>query len=282
MRDTRDAPPVQPVKIAEGREAEILAWGEGRVLRLFRDPAAAARADREIRALAAVRSVLAIVPAPFERIEWQGRPGIVMERVSGRDALTQIARQPWRLLELAALSGRVHAELNGIVAPAALPALRAEMGRRIGSDPAIPDDLRAAALDALASLPDGTALCHGDFQIANVLLSPSGPVVIDWGNATRGDPAGDFARSLLMTRLGSLPPGTPPLIRWGRRLGTGLFRQAYQRAYRKRAPHDPTHVHRWALVRAVERLADGIPEERARLLREAERLAGEGRPRRHS
>lgn len=263
---------MQPVKIAEGREAEILSWGEGRVLRLFRDPAAAARADREMRALAAVRSVLQIVPAPFERIEWQGRPGIVMERVSGRDALTQIARQPWRMPELAALSGRVHAELNGIAAPAALPALRAELGGRIASDAAIPEDLRAVALEALAALPDGTALCHGDFQIANMLLSPSGPVVIDWGNATRGDPAGDFARSLLMTRLGSLPPGTPRLIRWGRRLGLGLFRQAYLRAYRKRAIHDPAHVRRWELVRAVERLADGIPDERARLLREARQL----------
>ena len=90
--DTRDAPRVQPVKIAEGREAEILSWGEGRVLRLYRDPAAGARADREMRALAAVRSVLALVPAPYERIEWQGRPGIVMERVLGRDALT--ADQP--------------------------------------------------------------------------------------------------------------------------------------------------------------------------------------------
>jgi aminoglycoside phosphotransferase (APT) family kinase protein len=271
-RNPRDASPVEPVKIAEGREAEILAWGEGRVLRLFRDPAAGARADREMQALSAVRSVLALVPAPCERIEWQGRPGIVMERIPGRDALTQIARQPWRMPELAALSGRVHAELNGIAAPAALPALRAEVAGRIAGDAAIPDELRAPVLAALASLPDGTALCHGDFQIANLLLSPSGPVVIDWGNVTRGDPVGDFARSLLMTRLGSLPPGTPRLVRWGRRLGAGLFRLAYQRAYRKRLPHDPAHVRRWTLVRAVDRLADGIPEERPALLREAQRL----------
>ncbi|MFI5217588.1 MAG: phosphotransferase family protein [Candidatus Limnocylindria bacterium] len=263
---------MQPVKIAEGREAEILDWGEGRVLRLFRDPAAGARADREMGALAAVRSVLPIVPEPFERIEWQGRPGIVMQRVDGRDALTQIGRQPWRVAQLAALSGRIHAGLNEIRAPDSLPALRGELAARIAADAAIPERLRAAALEALADLPDGTALCHGDFQIANVLLSPSGPVVIDWGYATRGDPAGDFARSLLMTRLGSLPPGTPSLIRWGRRLGLGWFRQAYQRAYRQGQPHDPGRVLRWELVRAVERLADRIPEERAGLLREANRL----------
>jgi len=281
-RGTRDAPSVQPVKLAEGREAEILSWEEGRVLRLYRDPAAAALADREMRALAAVRSVVSLVPAPYQRIEWQGRPGIVMERVLGRDALTAISRQPWRVLELSGLTGRVHAELNGIRAPDQLPALRDELGKRIGSDTAIPEDLRAAALRTLADLPDGTALCHGDFQAGNVLLSPSGPVVIDWGNATRGDPAGDFARTLLMTRVGSLPPGTPRTIRWGRRLGEGLFRRAYQQAYRRGEPHDPGRLPRWELVRAVERLADRIPEERAGLLREANRLLAECRTRHHS
>ena len=268
----RHAPGVQPVKLAEGREAEILSWGDGRVLRLYRDPAAGARADREMGALAAVRSVLALVPAPFERIEWQGRPGIVMEQIVGRDAMTEISRHPWRMPQLAALSGHVHAELNAVAAPAALPALRAEVGERIAKDAAVPDRLRGPTLAALERLPDGTALCHGDFQIANLLLGPTGPVVIDWGYATRGDPDADFARSLLMTRLGSLPPGTPRLILWGRRFGTGLFRLAYQRAYRLGRPVDPTRVRRWTLVRVVERLADRIPEERGRLLREAERL----------
>ncbi len=272
---SRDALRMQAVKIAEGREAEILSWGDGRVLRLYRDPAAAAQADREMQALAAVRSVLSLVPTPYERIEWQGRPGIVMQRVDGRDALSEISRQPWRLAELSALTGRVHAELNRIAAPAALPALRAELGERIGRDAAIPERLRAPALETLAGLPDGTALCHGDFQVANVLLSPGGPVVIDWGYATRGDADGDFARSLLMTRLGSLPPGTPRLIRWGRHLGTGLFRLVYQRAYRQGRSHDPVRTRRWQLVRAVERLADRIPEERGRLLREVDRLLRE-------
>jgi aminoglycoside phosphotransferase (APT) family kinase protein len=271
-RGPRDAPGVQAVKLAEGREAEILEWGEGRVLRLYRDPAAGARADREMRALAAVRSVLALVPAPYERIEWQGRPGIVMERVPGRDALAELSRRPWRVTELAALSGRVHADLHAIRAPDDLPELRAALGERIAQDAAIPDRLRAATLAVLATLPDGTALCHGDFQIANLLLGPRGPVVIDWANATRGDPAADFARTALMIRYGSLPPGTPARIRWGRRLGLALFGRAYRRGYLARRAGDAPRLRSWELVRAVERLADRIPEERAGLLREAERL----------
>jgi aminoglycoside phosphotransferase (APT) family kinase protein len=261
-----------PTKIAEGRDAEIFAWDDGLVLRLYRDPHAGARADREMAVLAAVRSVLPSVPAPTARIAHDGRPGIVMERVDGHAVYEEISRRPWRVWSLAALVGRLHAELNAVAAPPDLPALRVVLHRRFGADDAIPDDLRAPALHALERLPDGDRLCHGDFQPDTVRLGPLGPVVIDWVNATRGDPAGDFARTAVMMRTGSLPPGTPALIRWGSLVGRSAFRRAYVGGYARVRRFDALHLRRWTLVRAVERLADRIPEERAPLLREARRL----------
>jgi tRNA A-37 threonylcarbamoyl transferase component Bud32 len=40
---------------------------------------------------------------------------------------------------------------------------------------------------------EGAALLHRDLHPANVILSTSGPVVIDWTNAGAGDPAFDVA-----------------------------------------------------------------------------------------
>jgi len=40
---------------------------------------------------------------------------------------------------------------------------------------------------------EGSALLHRDLHPANVILSPDGPVVIDWTNAAGGDPALDVA-----------------------------------------------------------------------------------------
>ena len=74
-------------KIAEGREAEIFRCGEHDVLRLYRDPNAGDRADREILALDAVRAVLPCVPTPHGRMDWNGRPGIRMQRLDGRGIL---------------------------------------------------------------------------------------------------------------------------------------------------------------------------------------------------
>lgn len=267
------APETVPlVKIAEGREAEIFRWSESEVLRLFRDPDAGERADREMAALDAVHATLPCVPVPSARIEWEGRPGILMERLNGEGILTELQRRPWRLWALGRLFGRTHASVNQLAAPPELPSLRSDLHRRIGSSNAIPAELRSAALEELDGLPDGNALCHGDFQPDNVLLCPTGPAVIDWPSATRGDACGDFAGTMLMLDLGALPPGAPPLIRWAQWTARGLFARAYASGYEEELRHDPNAVRRWRFVCTVDRLRDEIREERTALLREAERL----------
>ena len=181
-------------KIAEGREAEIFAWGEHEVLRLYRDPNAGDRANREIVALDAVRAVLPCVPAVRGRMDWNGRPGIRMQRLDGRGVLAEVQRRPWRVWALAALCGRVHADVNHLRGPESLPELKGELRRRIDGNESIPNELCATALEELKRLPDGDALCHGDFQPDNVLLCLTGPAVIDWPHASFHD---DVKRGIL-------------------------------------------------------------------------------------
>src|SRR5207237_9366445 len=50
-----------------------------------------------------------------------------------------------------------------------------------------------AAPDGLAAVGQGDRLLHLDLHPANVILSPAGPVVVDWTNARRGEPAFDVA-----------------------------------------------------------------------------------------
>jgi aminoglycoside phosphotransferase (APT) family kinase protein len=73
--------------LGEGREAETLAWGEGRVLRLLKDPSRTDRLERELAALTAARRGGAPVPAVYGRETVNGRPGLVIERVEGPDLL---------------------------------------------------------------------------------------------------------------------------------------------------------------------------------------------------
>lgn len=51
----------------------------------------------------------------------------------------------------------------------------------------------------LQALPRGKALCHGDFNPTNVLITPSGEWrVIDWSHVRLGDPLADVARTYLL------------------------------------------------------------------------------------
>jgi len=50
-----------------------------------------------------------------------------------------------------------------------------------------------------------------DLHPLNVMISPSGPVVIDWPNAARGDPAVDVALAWVLMAAGEVPSN--PVIR---------------------------------------------------------------------
>ena len=200
-------------------------------------------------------------------MEVMGRPGLVMERIEGADLLTVIARQPWKVWWVAGISGRAHARMHEVVAPQEVEPTSERIIRALTHSPHVPKVVADAALKALAALPDGDKLSHGDFHPANILMDGNEPVIIDWSNVTRGDPAADVARTLVILGSGSPPPGTPLPLRLMALFGRRLLTSAYVRAYRRATALDMDLVRRWEAVRLADRLADSIQEERPVLLR---------------
>ena len=253
-------------KLAEGREAEIYAWEDGAVLRLMRNPNAQQQVEWEVRAMQATHDAGVSVPAVHGTTTFDGRPGLIMDRIEGVDMLTLVGRQPWKVWWVGRASGRLHAALHEVVAPADLPALKDMFRRRLEGSPLVPEHVRDMALRALEDLPDGDRICHGDFHPGNVMRTNGEPAIIDWTNVSRGDPAADYARTLLMLRMGDVPPGSPIVIRAGAHGLRGLLIGSYAGAYRRARPIDMELVGRWETAVAANRLADNIPEERAKLL----------------
>jgi aminoglycoside phosphotransferase (APT) family kinase protein len=252
-------------RLGSGREAEVFAWDEGRVLRLARDPARRARVEREALSLAAAHRAGAPVPVVHERVTIEGRPGVVMERLDGEDLLVRLGSRPWLVWSVGRTLGRLHARLHQVTAPEALPPLREELRWRLESE-LVPTDVRESALALLEQLPDGDRLCHGDLHPANLLPRRDGYAVIDWTNAARGDPAADVARTRLMLAGGDVPADAPLIVRRLAPVGRRLMLAPYLRAYRRERLLDLELVGRWEPVRAAARLAEGIDEERESLL----------------
>ena len=251
--------------LGAGREAEVFAWGEGRVLRLARDPGDGEMIAREAAALAAAHAAGADVPAAHELVTVNGRPGVILDRVDGVDLLDRLERRPWTIRSVSQILGREHAALHRVAAPPELPPLREELRHRLGS-PLVPADVRSRTLERLEGLPDGDRLLHGDFHPANVLRSNGGCVVIDWTNGSAGDPAADVARTLLLASGGTLPENASLLLRVIAPVARSLLVRGYLRAYANDAPLNRDWVERWLPVWAAARLAENIEEERAALL----------------
>jgi Ser/Thr protein kinase RdoA (MazF antagonist) len=204
-----------------------------------------------------------------------GRAGLVMDRVDGPDLITLMGRRPWTIPRAARIVGTAQARMHEVVAPPDLDDLRSHARFKIEATAGLPPELAELALATLDTLPDGDRLCHGDVHPGNVLLGSRGPAVIDWTNATRGDPAGDVARTRLMLQLGAVQEYMPALIRRLSAFGRGGFFRLYVRAYARARPVDAELVARWEIVRAADRLLEGIEPERPALLEFLERRANE-------
>jgi aminoglycoside phosphotransferase (APT) family kinase protein len=200
--------------VARGWTAELYAYGPGRVLKLLHTGRPRAMAEREASIGAIAHRAGIPAPAIDGVVEIEGRFGTVFERIDGPSMLEAINARPWLTPGFAAQLGELHARIHQApVAPdAALRKLADELRRKIGRVTSLPDAVRAGALAQLSHLeqrPSELRLCHGDFHPGNIILSPRGPMIVDWNDATLGAPAADVAR----TRMLILYAGGPPLAR---------------------------------------------------------------------
>jgi aminoglycoside phosphotransferase (APT) family kinase protein len=252
--------------LARGREAEVFALPDGTVLKLMRDAGDGARVHHEAAAMRALRDRAGLAPVVLDEVVVDGRPGLCMERVRGRDLLRSLGRQPWRVLVAGGTIGRVHAEMHEVRAPDVLPDVRVGLDERVRSAPSVAPRALEAVLRLLDACPDGDRLCHGDLHFGNLLGSWAAPTVIDWGSAARGDPAADVARTTLLLGIGEAPRDAPLAVRALGPLCRRHVVAAYLAAYGRRRSLDPEALRRWEVVLACARLTDGIAAERAPLL----------------
>jgi Ser/Thr protein kinase RdoA (MazF antagonist) len=253
-------------KIAQGREAEVYAWGEEAVLKLYRPGYYGYEA--ESAALARLDGV-GVAPGLIGAVEVEGRHGLVLERLAGLDMLAVLERQPWRLLALARVFAEAHIRIHRVSAPD-LPDLKQVVALRIREGVAR-RALRDFALRLLDDLPSGGRLCHGDLHPGNALVAGGSANVIDWANAARGVPEADHARTMLLLERADPLPGTPLLFRGLMAAGRTAFARAYARTYRKGSPDPLRHVDPWLTVHAAARLSEGIAAEERMLIAMLER-----------
>ena len=145
----------------------------------------------------AVHALGAPCPLPFERVEHEGRTGIVYERIDGPLLLDSLRDGSASSAQVADRLAGLHARLHAVRIPpeSTLPRLRDWIRRWLAR---LTDDVRERGERELERLPDEEGLCHGDLHPGNVIVSGARLVVVDWVNASAGPLALDVARSYVL------------------------------------------------------------------------------------
>jgi uncharacterized protein (TIGR02172 family) len=255
--------------LAQGFTAEIYAWHDGQVLKLFHQGISRNTVEYEANLTRIVHATGLPVPAVGEVLEIDGRFGLELERLDGISMLQAITQKPWRLPAYARLLAELHADMHTRQVPE-LPSLGERLTRKINQAEKLPENVRQAALKALEALPEDDKLCHGDFHPGNILLTSRGPVIIDWIDASSGRPVLDVARSSLLFGGGNIPSSIPGA--WIIRIIQGSLYRIYQGRYFQLNPADQQQLEYWVPVVAAGRLDENIYFDEKRLLTIAHRL----------
>src|SRR5262249_7580818 len=153
--------------LAVGNVAEVYEYAAG-VVKLYKSPSVKATAFREAALHAAAEAAGLPVPRIWGVRQIDNRWGLILDRVeraSFADRMTEDANERLRYLE-----AMVRLQLSVHTTPAVqFPGLKPRLVANIGAAAQLSEQRRSELLAALAGMPDGDRLCHGDFHPLNIL-----------------------------------------------------------------------------------------------------------------
>jgi aminoglycoside phosphotransferase (APT) family kinase protein len=239
--------------LGSGKEAEVYECGE-LVVKLYRATASKRSAFREAAILAAIEALELPAPTVWGVRQIDERWGVSMARADGRTFSEGLRREPNMAPAYLRQMALLHLRIHNCQATH-FACVNARLAANIRQTVMLGEARQKALLEGLAALPEGDRLCHGDFHPMNILGSPGREMVVDWLDASRGDPAADVCRSYVLMK-----PSYPALA------------SAYLAMYSERSGVGKERILGWLPFVAAARLAEGVPDEADQLMAMADAI----------
>ncbi|OPA73051.1 hypothetical protein BVG16_30755 [Paenibacillus selenitireducens] len=207
------------------------------------------------------------VARPFELGIWEGRPGIIFEKIVGETIVNRLFEQMYtfqndktdsELRIFARVLNDIHiASVFDIVTDQ-----KENLKAIIGRSALFTNDEISAIHSYIDHLPVKQQLCHGDTNMSNLILRDGLPVMIDWMHASLGNPAADVAEVCVTIDYAVLPPETPAAV-------DEFFQASRKEAYHifideycKLSGVTEEEIKSWYVPAAARSIASGaIPDE---------------------
>jgi len=230
------------------------------VLKLFFDWCPTDWIQREVEIGHFISATSLPTPEIIDTVSLDGRQGIIYERVDGPSMVRLALAKPWLVTSLARQFADLHDRIHRQSGSGLIP-LRTFLKTTIAGVEILPVQVKEEVLNLLDRLPDGTALCHFDFHPGQVMLTSSGPKIVDWMTGLQGEPLADVARTSVLLTFGEIPDTNWPM-RSMLNLLRGMFGRRYLDRYRELRPSaSKDQIKAWMIPVAAARLKEGIRGE---------------------
>lgn len=244
--------------VGVGSTAQVIVINEKTVAKQFFGHVSDSSIEDEYVRSKAVMNCGLPVPRIFEKSINKGRNTLLYERVYGSPLTKKLSKHPWTAFNLINKMAKLHVLVHH-KAVSDLPQQKDMLQRKIQQVNELSEVEKSKIAAHLLKLPSGNSLCHGDFHPDNILLTGSGPVIIDWADATQGNRLADLARTLIILRYGGLPLEMKPFKSKTVLLVRRRLARQYVKTYRKRFDFSNQSLEEWILPVAAARLGEEIP-----------------------
>lgn len=236
-------------KIGEGARADVYEL-DNKAIKVFKEDC-----DKKVVFYeAAVHSIIEDtglpIPKIYEVVKYNNSFAIIMELIKGTSLKKIILKDDNKLVSYLEktidLQIKIHRKIT-----TGLPKLKDLLREKINFSSKLNKNTKGKLIQNLDSLRNGNNLCHGDFHFDNILISNGKLVIIDWIDATIGNPVADVCRTYLLLSLYA-PDNMASL---------------YLDKYCKKTDKEPHIVLKWLPVIAGARLSESIEGEKDRLMK---------------
>ncbi|AFC31001.1 aminoglycoside phosphotransferase [Paenibacillus mucilaginosus 3016] len=264
-------------KIGEGGCSEVYEYGTeqpAKIIKLAKSNTSMDAMRNEYRNHRTAWELGLPVPQPFDLRVVDGRPGIVVEQIQGETLMQRFLRgldQPEvsedsPIYDDVRMTARILNALHSQSAEA-LPSQRESIkGALLGVESlTAPEKKQICAI--LDDLPVKQRVCHGDPNPGNIFVRHDEGLLIDWMNASAGNPEADLAEYILMVRYAVLPSHLGDRIIGRFHSIREMMIDAFMEEYTRLSGVTAEEVDPWLLPMAARKLtADAISDEEKGLL----------------
>ncbi|MHA1738966.1 MAG: aminoglycoside phosphotransferase family protein [Candidatus Heimdallarchaeota archaeon] len=257
--------------IGRGRTADVFELEDNKIFKLFHENFPKKVVQSEYDTSKYVQNHLQFIPRVFDLIEYQGKSGIIFEKIEGITLLDYLTNNPFRLIKVVKQIAKLHVEIHKV------DYLENDLQKEftkydIERVKQLDETTKEKILLILEKLPKDNKLCHRDFHPDNIMRSTKGLIVIDWMTATSGSPAGDVARTYYIMKHGAPLESFSFKEKIMIKIFQSIASRRYLREYLRLSKLTRKEINKWEIVIIAGRLRENIPQENDYILKRIKKI----------